>query len=46
MSKEAARKERADLEQMNQKHRETLPHARFVIAEGSSHLYQLQEITS
>ncbi len=42
MSKEAARKERADLEKLNQRHREDSPHARFVIAEGSSHLVQIE----
>ena len=41
ISKEAAAKERADFEKMNQKHREELPHARFIIAERSSHLVQV-----
>ncbi|MBM3184074.1 MAG: alpha/beta hydrolase [Chlamydiae bacterium] len=41
MSKEAARKERSDLEKMNQDTLESLPHARFIVAEGSSHLVQV-----
>jgi pimeloyl-ACP methyl ester carboxylesterase len=41
MSNEAAKKEREEFEKMHQLQREDLPHARFTIAERSSHLVQL-----
>ncbi len=41
MSEEAIRKERYELEELHHKQRREMEHAKFIIAEGSSHVVQL-----